>query len=151
MTKWKQTKRRTTVHKSLQGNLNIEQLESNWKPGWTRVLRKRKTLSNVCTCLLPHQSIYRNMDVQYVLTCSECTQLGILTGGMGWMYAIIGSHFVSLEGKFLLIALYIVRITLNVIVRQIPLRVRKTTVCPSFKNLLSNSKTLRQRFRNRWK
>jgi hypothetical protein len=40
------------------------------------------------------------------------------------MYAIIGSHFVSLEGKFLLIALDIVMITLNVIVRQIPLRVR---------------------------
>jgi hypothetical protein len=45
------------------------------------------------------------------------------------MYAIIGSHFVSLEGKFLLIALYIVRITLNVIVRQIPLQVK--TYCTS--------------------
>ena len=43
--------------------------------------------------------------------------------GMGWMYVIIGSHFVPLEGNFLLIALVIVRITLNVIVRQIPLRV----------------------------
>jgi hypothetical protein len=30
------------------------------------------------------------------------------------MYVIIGSHFVSLEGKFLPIALIIVRITLNV-------------------------------------
>jgi hypothetical protein len=40
------------------------------------------------------------------------------------MYVIIGSHFVPLEGKFLLIALVIVRITLNVIVRQIPLNVR---------------------------
>jgi hypothetical protein len=30
------------------------------------------------------------------------------------MYVIIGSHFVPLEGKFLLIALVIVRITLNV-------------------------------------
>jgi len=39
------------------------------------------------------------------------------------MYVIIGSHFVSLEGKSLLIALVIVRITLNVIVRQIPLNV----------------------------
>jgi hypothetical protein len=29
------------------------------------------------------------------------------------MYFIIGSHFVPLEGKFLLIALVIVRITLN--------------------------------------
>jgi len=40
------------------------------------------------------------------------------------MYVIIGSHFVPLEGKFLLlIALVIVRITLNVIVRQMPLNV----------------------------
>jgi hypothetical protein len=30
------------------------------------------------------------------------------------MYVIIGSHFVPLEGKFLLIALVIVRLTLNV-------------------------------------
>jgi len=34
------------------------------------------------------------------------------------MYVILGSHFVPLEGKFLLIALVIVRITLNVIVHQ---------------------------------
>jgi hypothetical protein len=39
------------------------------------------------------------------------------------MYVIIGSNFVSLEGKCLLIALVIVRITLNVIVRQMPLNV----------------------------
>ena len=58
------------------------------------------------------------------------------------MYVIIGSHFVPLEGKFLLMALVIVRITLNVIVRQMPLNVRYTTVCPSFINLLSNSQTL---------
>jgi hypothetical protein len=31
------------------------------------------------------------------------------------MYIIIGSHFVPLDGKLLLIALVIVRITLNVI------------------------------------
>ena len=39
------------------------------------------------------------------------------------MYVIIGSHFVfvSLEGKFLLIALVIVKIALNVIVRQMPI------------------------------
>jgi len=49
---------------------------------------------------------------------------------------IIGIHVVPLEGTFLPIALVIVRIT---------------TVCPSFKNLLSNSQTFRQRFRNRWK
>jgi len=39
------------------------------------------------------------------------------------MYVIIGSHFVQLEGKLLFIALVIVRITLNVIVRQMPLTV----------------------------
>jgi hypothetical protein len=33
------------------------------------------------------------------------------------MYAIIGSQFMPLEGKFLLIALVIVRITASVIVR----------------------------------
>ena len=33
------------------------------------------------------------------------------------MYVIIGGHFVPLEFKFLLIALVIVNITLNVIVR----------------------------------
>jgi hypothetical protein len=42
----------------------------------------------------------------------------------GWMQVIIGSHFVPLEGKFLLIALVIGRITLNVIVRQMPINVR---------------------------
>jgi hypothetical protein len=41
----------------------------------------------------------------------------------GWMYVIIGSYFVPLEGKFLLIALVIVRITLNVLRRQMPLKV----------------------------
>ena len=39
------------------------------------------------------------------------------------MYVIIGSHFVPLEGNFLLVALVIVRITLNVIVRQMPLNI----------------------------
>ena len=56
-----------------------------------------------------------------------------------WMYVIIGSHFVSFEGNFLLIALVIVSITLNVIVRQMPPNVPYTTVYPSFKNFLSNS------------
>ena len=54
------------------------------------------------------------------------------------MYIIIKSNFVPLEGKILLIALVIAKITLNVIVRQMPLNVRYTKVCPSFKNL-SNS------------
>jgi len=40
------------------------------------------------------------------------------------MYVIIGRHLVPLEGKFLLIALVIVRITLNVIVRQMLINVR---------------------------
>ena len=40
------------------------------------------------------------------------------------MYVIIGSHFVPLEGKFLLTALVIVRIILNVIVCQMFLNVR---------------------------
>jgi len=39
------------------------------------------------------------------------------------MYVIIESHFASLEGKYLFIELVIVRITLNVIVRLIPLNV----------------------------
>ena len=39
------------------------------------------------------------------------------------MYVIIGSHFVPHEGKVLPIALVIVRITLNVVVRQMPLNV----------------------------
>ena len=39
------------------------------------------------------------------------------------MYVIIGSHVVPIEGKFLLVALFIVRITLNVIVCQMPLNV----------------------------
>jgi len=40
------------------------------------------------------------------------------------MYVTIGSNFMLLEGKFLLIALVNVRISLNVIVRQMPLNVR---------------------------
>jgi hypothetical protein len=39
------------------------------------------------------------------------------------MYVIIGSHFGQLEGKFLLIALVIARIALNVIVCQMSLNV----------------------------
>ena len=39
------------------------------------------------------------------------------------MYVIIGSHFVPLESKFLLIAVVFVKITLNVIVRQMSLNV----------------------------
>ena len=58
------------------------------------------------------------------------------------MCVIIGSHFVPVEGKFLLVALVIVRITLNVIVCQMSLNVHQTTVCPSFKNLLLNYQAL---------
>jgi hypothetical protein len=39
------------------------------------------------------------------------------------MYVIIRSHVFQLEGKFLLIVLFIARIILNVIVRQMPLNV----------------------------
>jgi len=39
------------------------------------------------------------------------------------MCVIIGIHFVPLKGKFLLIALVIVKITLHVIVRQMSLNV----------------------------
>jgi len=40
------------------------------------------------------------------------------------MYVIIGNHLVPLEGKFLLVALVIVKMIFNVIVRQITLNVR---------------------------
>ena len=40
------------------------------------------------------------------------------------MYVITGSHCVSLDGKVLSMALVIVRITLNVIVRKMLLNVR---------------------------
>jgi hypothetical protein len=40
------------------------------------------------------------------------------------MYIIIGSHFVLPEDKFLFVALFRVRITLNVIVHQMPLNVK---------------------------
>jgi len=40
------------------------------------------------------------------------------------MYVIIGSHFVPLEGSFVLMTLVIARITLNVIVRKMSLNVR---------------------------
>jgi hypothetical protein len=39
------------------------------------------------------------------------------------MYIIIGGHFVPFEGKFLLIALVIVRIILNVIAHEMSLNV----------------------------
>jgi hypothetical protein len=58
------------------------------------------------------------------------------------MYVIIGSYFAPLEGKYLLIELVIVRITLNVIV---PSNAPKGTLNNSVhrsKNLLSNSQTL---------
>ena len=40
------------------------------------------------------------------------------------MYVIIRYHFVPLEGKFLPVALVIVKIILNVIVRQMTINVR---------------------------
>jgi hypothetical protein len=61
------------------------------------------------------------------------------------MYVIIGSHVASHESKFLLVALVIVRITLNVIVHQMSTKQR--CVHPS----KTCCQTLRQRFHNRWK
>ena len=52
------------------------------------------------------------------------------------MYVIIGSHFVPLEGKFLLTAIVIVRITSLNVMCDIK------NGCPLFKNMLSNSRTL---------
>jgi hypothetical protein len=79
------------------------------------------------------------------------------------MYVIIGSHFVPLEGRFLLIALVIVRITLNVSASNVP-------KCPLNNGVFIIQKlvekvltyiysvkcdmyalTLQQRVRNRWK
>ena len=62
----------------------------------------------------------------------------------GWMYGIIRGHPAPPEGKLPLTALVTARTTPNVTVRQRPPNVRKTTVCPLFKILLSNSQTLRQ-------
>jgi hypothetical protein len=57
------------------------------------------------------------------------------------MYVIIGSHFVPLEGKFLLIALVILRITLNVIVRQMPIN-NSVSIVQMFVVKLINTSTM---------
>ena len=57
------------------------------------------------------------------------------------MYIIIERHFVPLEGKFLLIVLVIVRITLNVIVGQMPIN-----SVPSVQILVKLSNTLTTSF-----
>ena len=59
------------------------------------------------------------------------------------MYVIIGSHFVQLEGKVLLIALVIVWITLNVIVCQMPLNVQGVSIVQKLVAKLSNTSTMR--------
>ena len=56
---------------------------------------------------------YEQFDMTMVLTCDILTLETTTLTIRGWMYIIIGSHFVPLEGKFLLIALVIVRITLS--------------------------------------
>ena len=86
-------------------------------------LTKMKTkLSKVTFCLKVEKKqvfLYKcklmliRKDILFSIHC--------ITGG--WMYVIIRSQFVPLESKFLLIALVIIRITLNVIVRQMPLHV----------------------------
>jgi len=58
-----------------------------------------------------------------VLACLFFMFLCAIIRGGGGMYVIIGSHFVPLEGKFILIVLVIAKITFNVIVRQMPLNV----------------------------
>ena len=54
---------------------------------------------------------------------------------------MIGSHFVPLEGKVLLIALVIVWITLNVIVCQMPLNVHGVSIVQKLVAKLSNTST----------
>ena len=64
------------------------------------------------------------------------------------MYVIIGSHFVPFEGKFLLIACYCkdnIKCDSASNAPKCPLN----NDVSIFKNVLSNSQTLRQRFRNR--
>jgi hypothetical protein len=61
------------------------------------------------------------------------------------MYVIIGRHFVPFGCKFLLISLVIVRITLNVIVRQMPLKCPLHNGMSIFQKLvvrLSNTSTM---------
>jgi hypothetical protein len=62
------------------------------------------------------------------------------------MYVIIGSHFVQLEGKVLLIALVIVWITLNVIVCQMPLNVQGVSIVQKLVAKLSNTSASRNKF-----
>ena len=62
----------------------------------------------------------------------------------GGCTSLLGAIVCSMQVSFLLIGLVIVRITLNVILRQISLNVRYTTVCSSIKNLWSNSQIRRQ-------
>ena len=57
------------------------------------------------------------------------------------MHVIIGSHVVSLAGRFLLIALVIVRITLNVIVRQMALS-NDVSIVQKLAVKLSNTSTM---------
>ena len=67
-------------------------------------------------CTKPGQWLVTNTWVRGINFSSVCIFQG------GWIHVIIGSHCVPLEGRFLLIALDIVRIiTLYVIVRQMPL------------------------------
>ena len=59
------------------------------------------------------------------------------------MYVIIGSHFVPLEGKFLLIALVIVRITLNVMwTYTVPTNVNPKSSLERFLNVTSRTSNL---------
>jgi hypothetical protein len=65
--------------------------------------------------------IKKLFDIQ-VCTFGIASYINGITGGES-MYVIIGSHFVPLESKCLLIALVNVRITLNMIVGQMLLNI----------------------------
>ena len=75
---------------------------------------------------------YIGLWVYFIIIASYCDFMfcSLINNLRGWMYVIIGSHFSPFEGKFLLIALVIVRVTLNVTVHQMPLNVCEVTVCP---------------------
>ena len=99
-------------------------------------------------CTKPGQWLVTNMWVRGINFSSVCIFPG------GWIHVIIGSHFVPLEGRFLLIALDIVRIiTLYVIVRQMPLS--SGSIVQNLIVKLSNTSTMllppvAKRYRNVW-
>jgi len=111
-----------------------------WVQQWSGWPLRARRLCLICVIIPPRlvaNCFNRSLDVlmcvtfSYSLFCGSyffidyvlSIQIMISYSG-GWMYVINGSHFVPLEGKFLLVTLFSVRITLNVIVRQMPLNVK---------------------------